>query len=54
MSEQTDEPTLRDAFAIAALPPIIADGLRKETAPDDIADKAYLMADAMLRRRERP
>lgn len=51
-------PTLRDQFAIAALPALIAfvEGVALVDQPDlvfaEIADDAYALADAMLEARE--
>ena len=46
----TDQPTLRDRFAMAALPTMLR--MMFEDNPTDIAKDAYQMADAMLEARK--
>ena len=55
--QKTEEPTLRDKFAVAALSGLLADinifkSAKGKTMAQTYADKAYLYADAMLEARK--
>lgn len=47
------QPTLRDQFAIAALPECASEHRYKNDNGETVAKEAYMFADAMLREREK-
>lgn len=47
-----EEDELRDKFAMACLTGILANPADKRQTYDEYADRAYKMADAMIRRRK--
>jgi hypothetical protein len=49
---RTENPTLRDQFAMAALTGLLAAELEYDNPADHMAKQAYIAADAMLKARE--
>lgn len=45
--------SLRDYFAAAALPALVAHYLPQDTSAEDIADACYVLADALLDERQK-